>query len=102
MKRYKTRLPEIKTREEEKPEPQKRNPRMYIPASMPVVCPKCGHSTRMADGRYVDPAHKTILEYRTCSKCGAKLAAGRAMTPREAETLCSRVDAIAEYHESLK
>jgi hypothetical protein len=51
----------------------------------------------MDDGRHVDPVRKRILEYRTCSKCKAKLAAGRDMTAREAEMLCTRAEAVAEY-----
>ena len=51
----------------------------------------------MADGRHVDPVNKKILEYRTCSKCGLKVAAGRDMTEREAEGLCSRAEAVKEY-----
>ena len=82
------------------PQPQ-RIPRRYIPASMPCVCPECGHSTRMADGRHVDPVRKTILEYRTCTWCGVKVAAGRAMTAVEVDQLCSRVDAIREYEGGL-
>ena len=53
----------------------------------------------MDDGRHVDPVRQRILEYRTCAHCGAKLAAGRAMTPREAEMLCTRAEAVAEYEE---
>lgn len=79
-----------------------RAPRRYIPASMPIVCPDCGHGTRMDDGRHIDPVRKTILEYRTCSHCHAKLAAGRAMTPREAEKFCSHVDAVTEYDHATR
>lgn len=79
--------------------PNTRNPRRYISASMPTVCPECGHNTRMDDGRHVDPVRRKILEYRTCVKCGAALAAGRQMTEREAEKLCSRAQAIKEYEE---
>lgn len=74
-------------------------PRRYIAASMPTVCPDCGHNTRMDDGRHVDPVRQRILEYRTCVKCGAALAAGRPMTEREAEKLCSRAQAIKEYED---
>jgi len=75
--------------------------RHYIPANMPTVCPDCGHSTRMADGRYVDPVRRTILEYRTCKKCGKKLAAGRPMTEREQDEYCTRSEAVGEYMQSL-
>lgn len=75
-------------------------PRRYIAASMPVVCPDCGHNTRMDDGRHVDPVRRRILEYRTCVKCGALLAAGRVMTEREAEKLCTRAQAVKEYEET--
>jgi hypothetical protein len=74
-----------------------RKPRRYIPAAMPTVCPTCGHSTRMDDGRHVDPVRRNILEYRTCTWCGEKLAAGRPMTAIEEKTLCTRADAVAEY-----
>ena len=94
---YATRDPQPETRD---PEPAKRVPRHYIPASMPVVCPDCGHGTCMDDGRHVDPVGKTILEYRTCRHCGKKLAAGRAMTTREEEQLCTRVEAVAEYQQT--
>jgi len=52
---------------------------------------------RMADGRFVDPVKRTILEYRTCSKCDKKIAAGRMMTAREVEKFCSHAAAVAEY-----
>ena len=77
-----------------------RKPRRYIPASMPTVCPECGHGTRMDDGRHIDPVRKKVLEYRTCANCAALLAAGRDMTPVEAERLCSRAEAVAEYEQS--
>jgi C4-type Zn-finger protein len=99
--RYKTRRPELKTREVEPEVKQERKPRRYIPASMPVVCPDCGHTTRMADGRHVDPVRKTILEYRTCAKCGLKLAAGRIMTQRESESYCTHQEAVAEYEQTV-
>jgi hypothetical protein len=79
------------------PPKAERKPRRYIPASMPTVCPDCGHGTRMDDGRHVDPVRKTILEYRTCAHCGALLAAGRPMTDVEKQRLCTRADAVAEY-----
>jgi len=71
--------------------------RHYIPAPMPVVCPACGHSTRQDSGRHVDPANKKILEYRVCCKCGEKLTAGRDMTAREVEALCTHADGVREY-----
>ena len=74
-----------------------RKPRRYIPAPQPLVCPDCGHSTRMDDGRHVDPVRRKILEYRTCAWCGVKLAAGRDMTAVEVELLCDRSEAVAEY-----
>lgn len=79
------------------PEPKTRKPRRYIPANMPTVCPICKANTRQDDGKHVDPVRQTVLEYRTCIKCGAKLAAGRPMTLSEKERLCSRADAVAEY-----
>lgn len=56
----------------------------------------------MADGRHVDPVRQRILEYRTCVKCAAKLAAGRPMTEREREQLCTRAEAVAEYESILE
>ncbi len=99
---YKTRTPKPKTRdpvvETRTEHPREiRKPRRYIPANTPTLCPDCGHNTRMDDGRHIDPVRKRILEYRTCSNCGAKLAAGRAMTEIEADRLCTRADAVAEY-----
>jgi hypothetical protein len=102
MARYKTRDPQPTNREPELTPPPQRKPRRYIPASMPTVCPECGHSTRMDNGRHVDPVRKTILEYRTCAHCGELLAAGRPMTPVEAARLCSRADAVAEYERSVQ
>lgn len=78
-----------------------RKPRRYIAASGPTVCPTCGHNTRMDDGRHVDPVRQTVLEYRTCTKCKALLAAGRPMTRTEAEKFCSRADAVAEYEREV-
>lgn len=94
-------VPDIPTKSNP-PTKQERKPRRYIPASAPTVCPDCGHSTRMSGGRHTDPVRKTILEYRTCSKCGELLAAGRPMTKREAESLCSRAEAVKEYEETVK
>ena len=74
-----------------------RKARRYIAASMPTVCPDCGGNTRMADGRHTDPVRRVILEYRTCAHCGARLAAGRAMTPFEAARYCGHAEAVAEY-----
>jgi hypothetical protein len=45
---------------------------------------------------------KKILEYRTCANCGELLAAGRDMTPAEAERLCTRAQAVAEYEQSVR
>jgi len=84
------------------PQPQRRLPRRYIPANMPTVCPACQHNTRMDDGRHVDPVRQTVLEYRTCVKCGEKLAAGRPMTETEKVKLCGRADAIAEYEDTIR
>ena len=105
--KYKTRTPNPKTRpvaiNERKTQPaKKRKPRRYIAAAKPTLCPECGHATRMDDGRHIDPVRKTILEYRTCSKCNELLAAGRPMTEREIERLCSRAQAVAEYEEIEK
>ena len=107
-RQYKKRVPAVKTRDpkpakettDDKPK-QQRNPRRYIAASAPCVCPDCGHNTRMDDGRHIDPVRQTILEYRTCKKCGAKLAAGRDMTEREKEKYCSRAQAVKEYEDTL-
>jgi ribosomal protein S27AE len=93
-----TRDPQPVTRD---PQPAQRLPRRYIPANMPTLCPECGHSTRMADGRHIDPVRKTILEYRTCAHCGEKLAAGRDMTDVEADRYCQRVEAVAEYEQAV-
>jgi hypothetical protein len=90
----------IQTRD---PQPENRDPqrkpRRYIPASMPTVCPDCGHNTRMDDGRHTDPVRRTVLEYRTCAHCNARLAAGRPMTLSEVGKLCSRAEAVAEYEQ---
>jgi len=56
----------------------------------------------MDDGRHVDPVRRKILEYRTCCWCGKKLAAGRDMTPIEADTLCDRAEAVKEYESENK
>lgn len=96
---YTTRDPEPVARD---PEPVERKPRRYIPASMPVVCPECGGPTRMADGRHVDPVRKTVLEYRTCARCGEKLAAGRPMVAHEEAQHCRGFEgAVKEYQESV-
>lgn len=81
---------------------KERRHRRYISASMPTVCPDCGGNTRQDDGRHVDPVRFTILEYRTCAHCGAKLAAGRDMTEHEKKSLCTRLEAVKEYEESIK
>ena len=83
------------------PQPTHRDPRRYIPASMPTVCPECGHNTRMNGGRHTDPGARRVLEYRTCIKCGAKLAAGRAMTKTEEAKFCTGFEAaVDQYYES--
>lgn len=85
------------------PAPAKaRKPRLYIDASMPTVCPQCKGTTRMDDGRHVDQIRRRVLEYRSCIRCGAKLAAGRAMTTGEIEKLCDRREAMAEYEEFVR
>ncbi len=92
------------------PEPQHRDPapakprqpRLYIDASMPTVCPQCKGTTRMDDGRHVDQIRQRVLEYRSCIRCGAKLAAGREMTPDEVVKLCDRREAMAEYEEFIR
>lgn len=101
--KYFTRDPEPVSRD---PEPeqtvtQERKPRRYIPASMPVVCPECGGATRMADGRHMDPVKRTVLEYRTCARCGIKLAAGRPMVAHEVSQHCQGFEAaVAEYQQA--
>ncbi|MBM3887816.1 MAG: hypothetical protein FJ388_01685 [Verrucomicrobia bacterium] len=96
---YRHRDPEPTIRD---PEPEPRKARRYIPASAPTVCPECGASTRMADGRHVDTVHRTILEYRTCMQCGLKVAAGRPMVRNEIEQFCKGFEpAIAEYQDSV-
>lgn len=77
-------------------------PRRYIQAPMPVACPDCGGGTRMADGRHIDVVRRKILEYRTCAKCGAKLAAGRDMTEQEKSELCKFEEAVREYEQSAQ
>ena len=107
MSKYRTRDPQVTNRDPVPSTPtptpcppkQERKPRRYISAAMPTVCPDCGHNTRMDDGRHVDPVRQKILEYRTCAKCNAKLAAGRDMTPAEKARLCSRAEAVAEYEQ---
>jgi ribosomal protein S27E len=85
------------------PKPKTRDPRRYIPASMPTVCPDCGHNTRMFDGRHIDPVAQTVLEYRTCIKCGAKLCAGRDMTKTEIEKHCTGFEqGVKQYQETAK
>jgi len=104
VRQYKARDPKPTSRDPgfTPPPPVPRAPRHYIPASMPTVCPACGHGTRMDDGRHVDPVRKTVLEYRTCSHCQKKLAAGRDMTAQEESQLCSRVEAVKEYEDTCK
>ena len=92
---YETRDPKSISRETTAPEQRKK--RHYISAPMPLVCPTCGHNTRMADGKHTDPVRRKLLEYRTCCWCGELLAAGRDMTPREVEKYCTRAAAVAEY-----
>lgn len=94
-------MPEVTTRD---PAPENRDPvrrtctpRLYIQANSPTVCPKCSGCTRMDNGRHVDPVRRKILEYRTCARCDAKLAAGRDMTEYEIEKLCVRAEAVEEY-----
>jgi hypothetical protein len=95
--RYETRDPQPQTRD---PEPRKQHkPRRYISASMPTVCPDCGHTTRMDNGRHIDQVRRMVLEYRTCVHCQAKLAAGRKMTDVEVNRLCDRAEALAEYEQ---
>jgi len=71
--------------------------RRYIPASVPVICPECGHNTRQTGGRHIDPVNKTIVEYRTCCKCGLKMGAGRPMVAFEVAKYCSHADVVKEY-----
>jgi len=83
-------MQQVKSRD---PQPSQRDPRCYqsrrfIQAAAPTTCPECGAPTRMDMGRKVDPDRKTILEYRTCTCCGARLAAGRAMTCYEVKIFC--------------
>jgi len=75
-------------------------PRFYIAASMPTVCPKCGHNTRVDQHRYIDPVRRKVVEYRQCIKCGRKLGCGRAMTKTEEEKYCTHVEAVREYQEN--
>lgn len=77
------------------------HPRRCIQASMPTVCPVCGHNTRQDDGRHIDPVRGRIVEYRTCIKCKLPLGAVRNMTEREKERLCKNAEVIKEYEESL-
>jgi hypothetical protein len=76
------------------------NPRRYIPASMPTICPECGHNTRCDSGRHIDPVRCKIVEYRRCSKCNLLLGAGRPMTEREKELLCKGAEVIKDYEKS--
>jgi len=99
-KAYRTRDPEVTSRDPIPAQRKPQKPRRYIPASGPTVCPDCGNNTRMDDGRHVDPVRRRILEYRTCVGCNAKLAAGRIMTPVEVVKLCTRVEAVKEYEET--
>ena len=87
-------MPEVATRD---PVRRTCTPRLYIQANSPTVCPKCSGCTRMENGRHIDPVRRKILEYRTCARCGAKLAAGRDMTEYEVEKLCIRAEAVEEY-----
>lgn len=103
---YTTRDPQVTVRDpvietERQRVVQQRQARRYIPASMPTVC-FCGGNTRMANGRHIDEVRRTILEYRTCSRCGAKLAAGRTMTEREQELLCGHAEAVKDYEDTIK
>lgn len=72
-------------------------PRRYIAPGCPVVCPVCGHGTRAAGGRHVDPVARRVLDYRVCGHCEMRLAVGRDMTPAEARDLCGHADAVADY-----
>jgi len=78
------------------------HPRRCIQASMPTVCPSCGHNTRQDDGRHVDPVRARIVEYRTCIKCKMLLGAVRPMTEREKERLCRGAEVVKDYEESVK
>jgi hypothetical protein len=91
--------PVVENRDPVIEQPQKRpyNFRRCIQASMPTVCPSCGHNTRQADGRHVDPVRARIVEYRSCIKCGMKLGAIRNMTEREKELLCGGSEIIKDY-----
>jgi len=99
--KYTTRDPRPTTRDPkpEQHEAPKMKPRRCIPANMPTICPECGHNTRMNGGRYVDPVHGQIVEYRDCVKCDERLAAPRPMTEREREKHCTHVEAVAEYQQ---
>jgi hypothetical protein len=77
------------------------HPRRCIQASMPTVCPACGHNTRQDDGRHIDPVRARIVEYRTCIKCKLPLGAVRNMTDREKERLCKNAEVVKEYEESI-
>jgi len=74
-------------------------PRRCIQASMPTVCPVCGHNTRQDDGRHIDPVRARIVEYRTCVNCKLPLGAVRNMTEREKERLCTRAEVVADYEQ---
>jgi DNA-directed RNA polymerase subunit RPC12/RpoP len=91
----------ITTNRDPRPD-RRRETRRLIKANMPTVCPDCGGGTRMVDGRHVDPVRCKILEYRTCAKCGAKLAAGRDMTADEKTRLCDFREAVAEYEDIVR
>lgn len=71
--------------------------RRCIQASMPTVCPACGHNTRQDDGRHIDPVRGKIVEYRTCIKCKLPVGAIRNMTDREKERLCKGKEIVQDY-----
>jgi len=95
---FTTRDPMPKTRDPVIQKPKRDyQSRRYIPAPMPVICPRCGRNTRQTGGSYKDPVNQTIVEYRVCVKCGEKLGAGRKMAQFEIDKYCSHSEIVKEY-----
>lgn len=86
----------------QKDEKRQYHQRRCIQASMPTICPDCGHNTRQDDGRHIDPVRARIVEYRTCIHCKLPLGAVREMTQRERELLCKGKDIVKDYEELVK
>ena len=92
----KTRTATPKSRD---PKPTPRTPKYehFVPASAQCVCPKCGSTVRVAQGRHVDPVREIVLNYCECSKCGNKVVVEVPMNDYQRHEFCTHKDAVAEY-----